>query len=80
MKKLLEAFLIIVNTYTEPESKLGAGPVIESLVVAQEHLKCGFRAFFLHNSTPAIEMELLLHFLRKIGKKLAPFTSAMVLM
>jgi vacuolar-type H+-ATPase subunit I/STV1 len=67
IKKSLEALIIIiVNAYTEAESKLGADPLTESLVVTQEHVKCGFKAFFLHNSTPPIEIEWLLHFLRKI--------------
>jgi hypothetical protein len=73
MKKLLEALLIIVNTYTEPKSKLGAGPLTESLVIAREHVKCGFQAFFLPNSAPTIVMEWLLHFLHKVGKKLTIF-------
>jgi hypothetical protein len=80
MKKILEALLIIVNTDTDPESQLGTGPLTESLVVAQEQVKCGFMAFFLHNCTRAIAMEWLLHFFHKIGRTSPSFKSAMVLM
>jgi hypothetical protein len=73
MKKILEALLIIVNTYTEPESKLGAGPLTVFLVFVIGHVKCGFKAIFLHHSTPAIVIEWLLHFWRKIGKDLTIF-------
>jgi hypothetical protein len=41
-----KALLIIVNTSTKPKCQLGAGPVTDSLVVVQQHVKCGFKAFF----------------------------------
>jgi hypothetical protein len=39
-------------------------------VVAQEEVKSGFRAFFLHNSTPAIVMEWLPQLFYKVWKRL----------
>jgi hypothetical protein len=57
----------------KPEYKLGAAPLTESLVVAQEHVKSGFKEFFVHNSTPAIVMEWLLQFFHKVWKKLTIF-------
>jgi hypothetical protein len=55
------------------EYKLGAAPLTESLVVAQEHVKSGFRAFFLHNSRPAIVMEWLPQFFRQVWERLTIF-------
>jgi hypothetical protein len=66
-KKIIETILIIVNAYSE-------------LVIAPEHVKCGFKAFFGHNSGSAVVMESFLHFCQNVGTKLTPFTWAMVLM
>lgn len=64
---------ICVNTYTTPKYKLGPGPLNDSINCAINHLKMGYKVFFLHNSTPHIFKGWLRFILKNVQNDLTIF-------
>lgn len=64
---------IVVNTYTKPEYKLGVGPLNDSINCAINHIKMGYKVFFLHNSTPHIFKGWLKFVLKNVQNDLTIF-------
>jgi hypothetical protein len=65
--------LILCNSYTKPNLKLGPGPISDSLVVAQNHAKRGFACYFLHNPMSQLVRQWLPVFFSKTKVALTVF-------
>jgi hypothetical protein len=73
LSPLPKSCFIICNSYTKPNLRLGPGPISDSLVVAQNHAKRGFKCYFLYNPTPAQVMSFLPVFFQKTKTALTVF-------
>ncbi|OHT12595.1 Clan CD, family C14, metacaspase-like cysteine peptidase [Tritrichomonas foetus] len=68
-----KVLLIVVNTYTKPKYQLGVGPLNDSITVAINHKKMGYKMVFLHNTTPKIFKSWLQFVLEKSETDLTIF-------
>ncbi|KAH0792242.1 Clan CD, family C14, metacaspase-like cysteine peptidase [Histomonas meleagridis] len=64
---------ICCNTYTKPKYQLGVGPLNDSITCAVNHIRRGFKVYFLHNSTPHIFMRWLRYILKNFQNTLTIF-------
>lgn len=67
------ACLILCNTYTKPQYKLGVGPINDSITVAANHKRMGYTVYFLHNPTSEVFLEYLVLFLTKATQYLTVY-------
>jgi hypothetical protein len=61
------------NTYTKKEYELGQGPLNDSFTVAANLRKIGYRAIFLHNTTPQVFIKWLTFVFQHTEKNLVVF-------
>lgn len=69
----IKVLFVIVNTYEKPNYKLGVGPLNDSITVALNHVKMGYRMVYLHNSTTTHFLKWLKFILKKTQSDLTIF-------
>lgn len=64
---------VCCNTYTLPKYQLGVGPLNDSITCAINHIRRGYKVYFLHNTTPHVFLRWLRYILKNFNNTLSIF-------